>query len=227
MRSRVGSSPLVLIQPDHEMLLSGTGALPDGTIRTDDASGVSQAVLHLLEEGHHDIAYLGAGDGATDRLRRSTARLTLREEADVVMRTFQVGQDGWTTPAATAEIVRGELPGAVICYDDKLALALLDGLRAFGIEVPRDVSVVGFDGIPFAALSNPRLTTVITGAEEMGRLAARMLVGAVTSGQLDAPRVLPVDLVVRESSGPPRKRRPRVRRTLSSMAGGRPAGGGS
>jgi DNA-binding LacI/PurR family transcriptional regulator len=66
--------------------------------------------------------------------------------------------------------------------------------------VPDDVAVVGFDDIPFAALSNPRLTTVSTPTATMGRMAAETLLGAIAAGALPDPVILPVALVVRESS---------------------------
>jgi LacI family transcriptional regulator len=81
-----------------------------------------------------------------------------------------------------------------------LALALMDALRALGISVPDDVAVVGFDGIPFAEMSNPRLTTVVTPLTELGRLAASSLIEAIRSGRLPEAVVLPVELVVREST---------------------------
>lgn len=202
IRDRVGRTPLSFIQPDHDALITSSSDLPDGTIRTDDADGVQQAVRHLLAVGRRDIAYLGSGDRATNRARRATAEQTLLEAADRVMRTWQVVEDAWTTPDAIAEVVGPELPEGIVCYDDKTALALLDGLRARGVRVPDDVAVVGFDDIPFAALANPRLTTVWTPTVEMGRLGAGSLIGSIGSGELPAPRILDVTLTVRESSGP-------------------------
>ncbi|CAN5657217.1 LacI family DNA-binding transcriptional regulator [soil metagenome] len=203
-RSRSGACPLVVVQPDHPRILDGPEALPRGTIRTDDASGVEQAVRHLLAMGHRDIAYVGTGNRATDILRCRTAERIVREQLRVGLRVISVAEDAWTNPASLSEALGPEPPRAVICYDDKMALALIDGLRMRELEVPRDVAVVGYDGIPFAALSNPRLTTVATPTVEMGQLAARCLVEAIDSGSLTPPRTLPVQLVVRESSGPPR-----------------------
>ena len=76
----------------------------------------------------------------------------------------------------------------------------MDALRVLGVRVPDDVAVVGFDGIPFAEMSNPRLTTVVTPLTELGRLAASSLVDAIRSGQLPEAVVLPVELAIREST---------------------------
>jgi LacI family transcriptional regulator len=196
----VGPAPLLVVQPDHPGLIAEIDRLPAGTIRADDVSGVSMAVRHLASRGYQDIAYLGAGPRATNSLRGSIAERVLREETDQPMRAFQVTDEAWRTPDVVAAALGPVLPEAIVCYDDKLAIALLDGLRARGVRVPDDVAVVGYDGIPFAAFSNPRLTTVATPSQEMGRLAARTLVEVIATGKRAPPRILPVELVVRESS---------------------------
>jgi DNA-binding LacI/PurR family transcriptional regulator len=198
--ARAGSTPLVVVQPDHGSIVAAPDRVPAGTIRTDDGSGIEQAVRHLLERGYRDIAYLGAGDRATNTLRGMAAERVMRELADRPIHRLGVPFDAWTDPSALVDALGQDVPDAVVCYDDKLAFALLDGLRSRGLDVPGDVAVVGYDGIPFAALSNPRLTTVATPTTEMGRLAAEALLGAVQTGRLPDPVVLPVELVVRESS---------------------------
>ena len=199
-QSAIGAVPLIIVQPDHPGIAAEVDRLPGGTIRTDDESGVRQAVLHLVSRGYRDIAYLGAGPRATNSLRGSIADRVLREETDQPMRAFQVADEAWRHPDVVAAALGPVLPEAVVCYDDKLAIALLDGLRARGVRVPDDVAVVGYDDIPFAAFSNPRLTTVATPAQEMVRLAARTLIEVIATGKRPPPRILPVELVVRESS---------------------------
>jgi LacI family transcriptional regulator len=204
--ARARSVPIVAVQPDHDGLLDDPAALPEGTLRLDDASGVEQAVGHLLGLGCRDILYLGAGSRASTRVRCRTAERVLREEADLPLRAHAVGDDAWRAPALLPAALEGALPEAVLCYDDKLALSLVDGLRQTGVRVPQDIAVVGIDDIPFAALANPRLTTVATPTHEMGRLAARALAGVLAGEDLPAARTLPVELVVRESTAPPASR---------------------
>ena len=201
-RTRCGSSPLTIVQPDHERLVSKPHELPPGTIRTDDASGVEQAITHLLACGYRDIGFLGSGVRASNRVRQASADRTLSQAVGRSIRAFNVKDDAWRRPSDVIGELGPVLPEAVLCYDDKLALALLDGLRSQGVRVPDDVAVVGFDDIPFAALSNPRLTTVATRTVEMGRLAAGTLINAIGSRELPAPQLLPVELMVRESSTP-------------------------
>ena len=75
-------------------------------------------------------------------------------------------------------------------------------LRRLGIGVPDDIGIVGFDGIPFAAISNPRLTTVAVPSEEIGRQSAALLIRAVIEGRMPDGVLLPVEFVVRESTRP-------------------------
>ena len=208
---------LVFVQPEHESIARGGLDMP-GVIQVDDAGGIETAVLHLLERGRRDIMYLGAGAAASNTVRRDTTRRVAEAAGQVRFRVLQVGNDGWRTPAAVGSLVAARPPDAVVCYDDKLALALMDGLRASGLVVPDDVAVVGFDGIPFAALARPRLTTVAAPTSHLGELAARGLVDAIRTGSLPSHQILPVELIVRESTGerPAAKRR---RRSIGPASG--------
>jgi LacI family transcriptional regulator len=201
VRQVVWPTPVVVVQPDHPGLVEELDRLPDGIIRSDDVGGVAEAVRHLLAGGYRDIAYLGVGANATNRVRGEAADRALREVTGRPMRAFQVEEESWRRPKLVAQALGSVLPEAVVCYDDKLAIGLLDGLRSRGVRVPDDVAVVGYDGIPFAAFSNPRLTTVATPTVHMGALAVDFLVEAIETGKLPEARTVPVELIVRESSG--------------------------
>jgi DNA-binding LacI/PurR family transcriptional regulator len=202
-RARAGPErPVVALQPDRVSLLrrSGQGSLPDGIIRTDDASGVEVGVRHLLAMGCRSFLYLGLGSGPTDRVRREAARRTVAAAGAGPFQAVRLEDDAWRRPETLGARIPDPIPDAIVCFDDKLALALLDGLRARGIRVPGHVSVIGYDDIPFARVSNPRLTTVAAPTADMGRLAASALVTAIRDRALPPARVLPVELVVREST---------------------------
>ena len=152
-------------------------------ILTDDAAGVRAAVEHLVDCGYRRIAYVEGEGGASNALREATVAATLRSRGVRHAATdLPRGRDAWRAPGALAAEIAADPPEALVCYDDKLALALMDALRPLGIRVPGDVGIVGFDGIPFTAISNPRLTTVATPAGEMGRLAAASLIRAIREG---------------------------------------------
>ena len=92
---------------------------------------------------------------------------------------------------------------AVIALSDGVALSIIERAKKRGLLVPRDLSVVGFDDIASAALSDPPLTTVSHSAFENGRLSARLLLDGGPPQQV----VLPVELVVRGSTAAPRRQR--------------------
>ena len=202
LRERVDPDRLMLVWPDHRSLPRRAGPPIPGVIQTDDASGVRAAVEHLVDSGCRRIAYVDGGVRASNAIRAETAAATLRSLGiRAPMRTFMASGDAWRAPAELAAEIVADLPDALVCYDDKLALALLDALRDLGIRVPRDVGIVGFDGIPFAGISNPRLTTVDVPSAEIGRLAAASLIKAIHDGVLPDGVLLPVAFVVRESTG--------------------------
>lgn len=200
-RSLVRPDRLMIVQPDHRRVRRFRGPLSPGVIMTDDASGVEAVVDHLVAVGYRDIAYVGSGARASSTVHReAVGRALARHRISTNLDRFPSPDNSWTAPDPLAEQIATDLPEALICYEDVLALALMDALRRQGIRVPDDVGIVGFDGILFAEMSNPRLTTVTTPLAELGRLAASSLVEAIQTGVLPPARVLPVELVVREST---------------------------
>jgi len=111
--------------------------------------------------------------------------------------------------AATLDLLRlREPPTAILAMSDVLAIGALHAAAELRVSVPRELSLVGFDDSPAAALSTPPLTTVSQPHEDKGRLAATMLLAAIERGaQLRGRRrrqILPTELVVRETTaGPP------------------------
>ena len=97
-------------------------------------------------------------------------------------------------------------PTAVFAVTDVLALGVLAAVADLGWQVPRDVSVVGFDDIPEAAGSEPGLTTVSQSLYEQGQSAARMALDLVAGREVRSPRIT-AELVVRQSTAPPRRPR--------------------
>jgi DNA-binding LacI/PurR family transcriptional regulator len=192
---------LIIVQPDHKRVGGYRGPLIPGVIMTDDASGVDAVVDHLIGAGYRDIAYVGSGARASSTVHREAVGRALKRHGIAGdLDRFPSPDDAWRSPDTIAALIAADLPEVLICYEDVQALALMDALRRFDIRVPDDVGIVGFDGIQFAEMSNPRLTTVVTPLAELGRLAASSLIEAILTGQLPEPRVLPVELVVREST---------------------------
>lgn len=198
---RVDPKRLVMVQPDHRSLLRREGPVLPGVISTDDAAGMRAAAEHLIDCGYRRIAYVGVEKGATSGLRRDAAAAVLRDRgiADP-MRSYVVERDTWRAPRELADRIGADRPDAVMCFDDKLALGLMDALRSIGLRIPDDIGLVGFDGIPFTAISNPRLTTVATPTRDLGRLAASALLRVAQTGERPEGALLRAELVVREST---------------------------
>jgi LacI family transcriptional regulator len=96
-------------------------------------------------------------------------------------------------------------PTAIFASNDVMAMGAMDAVRNRGLRVPDDVSIVGFDDIPQAALIRPELTTISQPLEKMGRVATQMLLDLLQHPEKAADRIeLPTQLIVRDSCKPPR-----------------------
>jgi len=108
--------------------------------------------------------------------------------------------------AATEALLRlPEPPTAIFCYNDMTALGVLRALHARRLRVPADISVVGFDDLFIASYTDPPLTTVRQPKRRMGFLAMESLLQLMSGQNPSQAITVAAELVVRESSGPPRK----------------------
>ena len=198
--------PVLFIGSEHTPSSGADLDLPRGCLRPDDRDGMNQVVDHLIERGYRSVAYVSGSSGATQMIRRNAliSALAERNRAEpVVHRADEVDAGGLRVIAAR---IRRSRPDVVVCYDDKTALLLMDELRAAGLKVPDDVGIVGFDDIPFARISNPRLTSVSQRSDELGRISVDFLLSTVGGGKLPSSQLMPVALVVRETTPGPAQR---------------------
>jgi|GEM_PF-445021 len=198
------SSHLVFIMPEgHDADMESD--TPLGRLRSDDADGMRRVVEHLIALGRTRLSYVNGPDIASNRIRRN-AVLRALETAGIEPRIREYMTGRTISGLADydfveiANLVARERPDALVCYDDQIALHMLDALRQTELTVPGDVAVTGFDGISFAGLSNPRLTTVIQPAEQLGQLAADALLRAIETGAPPDDVTLPVSLAIRGST---------------------------
>jgi LacI family transcriptional regulator len=197
----VNPSRVVFVDGENPNLATSITDLPLGCIRADEPAGMASLVAHLMAEGRQHLVFVAGPPGASTLIREMAARRTLAANGlDRQLRVYSGALINPSTAGAFAREMADDPPDAVVCYDDKLALIVMDALRSLGLRVPEDVAITGFDDIPFAALSNPRLTTVAQPAAEMGREAVRMLLTAIDTGDMPPSMHLPVQLVIRESS---------------------------
>ena len=152
-----------------------TGGLVD-VIRNDDASGTRQAVEHLVNLGHTEIAYVDGGDnpGAGQRSDGYRAAMIDQGLADRI----RVVGGGYTEEdgAIAARSLLAKLPTAVIAANDLCAIGILDAFLRAGIKVPEDVSVIGYDDATFGRIPGIDLTSVRQDIAKMAKLAVRALI---------------------------------------------------
>lgn len=176
-------------------------------IYPDDTEAARQVTQHLFSLGHRRFAFISyhsRSDSVRARLlgyRQALEENGIPSEASHV---FSVSLESEELATWLQKTVLSDRAMAVIALDDRQALALMKAAHAQGLEVPRDLSVVGFDDIPMAALWEPPLTTVRMPMREMGMLAFRRLLERIERPDLPAMKMmLPTELVVRGSTGPP------------------------
>lgn len=175
-------------------------------IRLDYARGAGEAVRYLHTLGHRRFALIaGPQARASHAAYREAVEGALRK-LGLKLQVIAGENDAESGAAAAARLLTGEnLPTAVLCSNDVTALGAMRAFFKCGLRVPEDVSVVGADDIPFAALAHPPLTTVRIPRERLGALALEILQDMLNSRRVAGTEtILPTDLVIRESTGPAR-----------------------
>jgi DNA-binding LacI/PurR family transcriptional regulator len=171
------------------------------SVRFDTERGTELALRHLLELGHTRIGHLGSELDAETFRRRRDALVGLVGEVPYARAPFRF--DAAVGPALSL-LDGADRPTGICCDDDILAGALYLAARERGLRIPDDLSVVGFDDLPFAKVFDPPLTTIRIDPEALGGESFEVL-AALMAGEPPPPaRVLPVELVVRGSTAPPR-----------------------
>jgi LacI family transcriptional regulator len=197
------SYPFVVVDPRT--------AVPRGMVSISAAhfSGARAITRHLIELGHRRIGVITGPPYWHTRDDRVGGHLAALAEAGVLgdPELMRYGE-----PAAKTGVwAGGELldlrprPSAVVCFNDKVAVGVMEAAAARGLRVPEDLSVAGFDDIDVSRATTPRLTTVRQPLQEMGRTAVTMLMRQLEGHAHEALSMeLETRLVVRESTGPAR-----------------------
>ncbi|MFD2181845.1 LacI family DNA-binding transcriptional regulator [Rhodoplanes azumiensis] len=176
----------------------------------DERAGIRHALTHLVSLGHRRIANIaGPRTISTGYTRWEAFEATRRELRLPLDKRLMVFADGFNEQegarCAEALLARTSDFTAILCANDRLAVGVIDVLRRYGLRCPEDVSVTGFNDMPYADRFVPALTTVRVQQYKAGREAARLLIEAIEGGAARRTRplriVLPVELVVRASTG--------------------------
>jgi DNA-binding LacI/PurR family transcriptional regulator len=171
----------------------------------DSADGMRQAVGHLATLGHARCVFVsGPRRSWSNQQRRNGLKAAVRDHGTDVVTIGPVAPQ-FESGVSAAEQVLATGATAVLAYNDLVAIGILSRLAEIGIDVPGELSVVGFDDIPLAAMVTPRLTTVALPTMLAGETAVDVLLNRLAGGERasePAIRKLPAHLVVRGSTAP-------------------------
>src|SRR6266404_4270583 len=177
-------------------------------IALDYATGIEEAVTHLVSLGHRRIVHVaGAYRIHSAILRRDAFLASMERHLPGVPTAIYEGDfkfDGGRR--AASEILAAEIrPTAVVFANDMMVFGAMQEFRAAGLSVPRDLSIIGFDDIAFAALADPPLTTICSPRPEIGRRAVDALMATIERpGEGGVETMIPTYLIVRGTTAPPR-----------------------
>lgn len=179
------------------------------SVHIDNVAAAKEATAYLVSQGHRRIAMIsGQKTSLLTKDREDGYRAAMREAGATV-------HDGWVVAGeltidgarrATRKLLNHELrPTAIFCANDEMAIGSLHEAKAAGLAVPEQLSIVGFDDMRYAEVSDPPLTTIAQPAEEIGERAMYKLCREIEDGKSSTtePEIVPYKLIIRRSVAPP------------------------
>ncbi|RMH54253.1 MAG: LacI family transcriptional regulator [Bacteroidetes bacterium] len=205
-----GEQAVAHLPEDVPVVFLNTRLSGDGyaVVNFDNAGGFRALTRHLIALGHRRIAVITGPEAAFDAAERLRGYRMALEEAGMAF------DPAWLIPgdysqragyeAVQTLLAWPERPTAILASNDQMAFGALSALREAGLRVPEDVSLAGFDDVPSARYTVPSLTSARVPIRDLGARAVQCLVDHIQAETPPAPRslVLPVDLVVRDSTAP-------------------------
>ncbi|WP_430296336.1 LacI family DNA-binding transcriptional regulator [Sinomonas sp. B1-1] len=187
---------------------SGASTLP--SIQPDEVAGGHDAAAHLIGLGHRRIAFLGGEYSSPAVALREAGFRAAMAEAGLPVREDWVLEAGWdiapghTAATALLSAAAGERPTALLGGNDRAAVGMVLAAARLGLDVPRDVSVMGYDDEQrVASVMVPALSTVALPLRRIGEEAMRAVLGALDGGdRASGPLLIPCELTPRDSTGP-------------------------
>ena len=193
-------APMVLLNNQHPSELAHS-------VSIDNIDGGYQVTEHLIQLGHKNIAYIGDESGLhSDQERCSGFENAMKEAAIPVRADLVVRGDGKQAGGrqrAAELLALVQPPSAIFCYNDMTALGAIEEVVAKDWLVGREVSVVGFDDLFFAASLQPPLTTFRQPKKELGKQAMQLLLAILRGQEAERKVVVRGELMVRGSTGKP------------------------
>lgn len=185
-------SPIVLVNRE-------VGDLPHVLI--DSGTGVTEAVEAMHRLGHRSLAYVSGPANSWSNALRFKAASEAAQRLGMAFSSLPAQVPGYDAGLGAAEEILASGATAVIAFDDLTAHGLMSGFRQRGIEVPRDISVIGCDDV-LGNVTTPALSSVSSPTSEVGALAAQLLCGRLAGKATGTSFRLTTSFVSRESTGP-------------------------
>lgn len=175
------------------------------SVHIDNFAAAEEATNYLISQGHKSIAMISGQESSLLMKDRELGYRAAMKQAGLPV------YDGWVVEGeltitgarkATRNLMNHDnRPTAIFCANDETAIACIHEVKSAGLSVPADMSIVGFDDIPFAEIIDPPLTTVNQPAEEIGERVMYRLCRRISAGstQNSGPEIVPHKLVIRQS----------------------------
>lgn len=196
-RAKAHGVPVIVIGEAHEGCIN---------IKFDHENGFSRIVRHMVQEHKltklHYMAGLKGNYFSDQRLE--AFRMVLNENGLPFDDSMVSYGDFWSDPAAAATeklIDEGRVPQAILCANDKMAIAVCGALKKRGYRIPEDVAVTGFDGIREVMFSTPRITTVVTDFADLAEKTAELLTSGECLCSKEKTYLVPLRVCTAQSCG--------------------------
>jgi LacI family repressor for deo operon, udp, cdd, tsx, nupC, and nupG len=178
------------------------------SVYVDNVAAAQEATEYLVTLGHRHIVFIAGPMDTPICVDRDTGYERALQKAGIKRNPNLTVSGDFSVESGIRGIeslfAHGRKFTAVFCSNDEMAMGAMQAIKARGLKVPQDVSVVGFDDIRFARYTDPPLTTIAQPKEELGREAMTLLIEILSGASVAArKRVLPTQLVVRASAARP------------------------
>jgi LacI family transcriptional regulator len=186
--------PIVLL----DRMLDGEYILP---LLLDNPQGTREAFEHLYGQGYRRMAFVAGALDSFDSAERMSTFLAEAAQRGLQVPVYQGNFTEISGYEVAKQLIRsGELPEAIFCANDQMALGFLNAMHECGLQAPDDVALVGFDDIPLIRYTQPSISTIGTPRFLWGASAIRQLIDYLEEETAFQPQRIPTGFILRESS---------------------------
>jgi DNA-binding LacI/PurR family transcriptional regulator len=203
---RVHSEVLEETSKPHMFVHRIFGSPIKNSVVPDDHYGATLAVRHLISLGHRRIAYINGPENWHNSRTRYVGYKDELESQNILIDSVLVQPGDWELESgynATQNLLSlDDPPTSIFAANDLMALGAVYAIQDGGLNVPKDIAVVGYDNRDFAKIVRPKLTTVVMPVYEMGRVATEALLEQIAEGREEMEEIkVRGELIIRDTCG--------------------------